>query len=146
MREFHITLPGGISVNWSPEELGEAMRAMSHAVLAVAAEPESTSRHLGVEILPEDRFRFAGHIYSLSDSPTEWELLETILEFGGDASYADIGDRIWGDDRAPGNRVRQLVLALNRSFQRFGLPLKVRNRRQRAILQLTPTNGTPNAS
>jgi hypothetical protein len=126
-------LPDGLRVDWSPEQVAEAMHVLTDAILASASETTNTSGvvpHLvdEIELLDQDLFRFRGRVYPLSAG--QWELLSQIIRNGGAIDFATLGENLWGDDMTPRNRIDQAVHSLRSSLKAMKVPFTVSGRRQ----------------
>ncbi len=69
-----------------------------------------------------------GEPYKLS--PKNWEFL-CVVWGRYNVPFADIGEALWGDDAAPGNRIRQLVSRLDRQLSKHKIVLTLISDRER---------------
>jgi len=139
---MRVTLPGDISVEYTAHEAADAISVLSQALAEEAVKATHTTAPVrrGIsgrfELLSDQRFSFDGDVYSLASKPTEYAVLEVILDFEGNAPHAELGERVWGEDLMD-DTIRKRVKALGRSFEKFGLPVTTRNINEHGVLVST---------
>ncbi len=84
-----------------------------------------------IEMFSRDCFGFEGQVYKLSE--TQWFILDEIVRGGGTATFANIGEQIWGNDNADSKYIVDGIKKLRRRLQEYRLPFVIRHRREKAF-------------
>ncbi len=131
---MRVILPGCAVVDWSLDEVAQAMRALADALEASKPQtPPSRGLPGEVEMLDGDRFRFRGRVYPLSRD--QWIVLDEMVT--GDGEFSEIADRLWGDPTRAKKKLYRPVRALREKLRKLGLPFTAESKNERAVLQAT---------
>ena len=149
---MRILLPGGVEVDWTPNQVAEAINTLVDAqagslALAIAelSNESSSLRFDGshtppphdvaseVEMLDGERFRFRGRTYPLS--PDQWVVLDVIVN--GDGEFSTLAERLWGDPTVESQKIHKPIASLRGKLRKLGVSLSPAARHERAFLQET---------
>lgn len=86
-----------------------------------AFENSRENAYLGIELRGRYQFWFEGRYYSLSE--TQYLVLELLIAGRGQTTFADLGERIWGDSCYPDVKIRDAVRKLRNKLKALGTPL-----------------------